>query len=470
MSSKPSPTENKRQSSIEKLIELAHSEANQCVQCGYCLPACPTYLSIGKETASPRGRINLVKLAAEGRIDIQQHLAEPIDLCLGCRACEVACPVGVPYGHILEAAKEVIADDLHQRQQQTQPSASKAAGSADQTGGPKAATGSRWGSMLRTLVMKRLFPYPMRLRFAGNLLWLYQKSKLDKLIRSTKLIQAISEPMAAFERVLPPLESPGRRHAWGSVIPARGMKKVRIAFFAGCIMDAMMNRTNRLTIELMTLVGCEVIIPEGQNCCGALHAHQGMKEQARELARANIVAFEQSGADYYVNNAGGCGAMLHDYAHLFDNDAQWKERAKAFSAKSVDVSQVLVNYGPLPYVHPWNGIVTYQDSCHLRNVQGVRSQPRSLLQSIPGITFVEMEGCDQCCASGGIYNLLHFEGSMKILDDKMNKVNATKAATVVTTNPGCLLQMRLGVERKGEVPKMDAVHLIDVLAEACGLR
>ncbi|HEY9578070.1 MAG TPA: (Fe-S)-binding protein [Pseudobacillus sp.] len=430
----------------QKLFDLSYDATNQCVQCGYCLPACPTYESMGKESASPRGRINLVKMAAEGKIDIQQDLAEPIDLCLGCRACEVACPVGVSYGHILESAKEVIAEKQAEEKQ------------------------SAFGDKVKSIMLSNVFPYPKRLRFVGNLTRFYQSSRLNKVIRKGKIIDKISEPMAQMEKILPLLEAPAKRNKWGMIISAKGETKASVAFFAGCIMDAMMYRTNRLTIELLTSIGCEVIIPKTQNCCGALHAHQGMMKQAKEMAKRNIEAFERSGADYYINNAGGCGAMLREYDHLLADDVFWNERAEEFVNKSRDISEILVQHGPLPFKKEWQGVITYQDSCHLRNVQGVHQEPRLLLKSIPGATFVEMEGSDRCCASGGIYNLLHFEESMKILDAKMEKVKETKAATIVTANPGCLLQMRLGVERQGTSNEVQTLHLVEVLAEACELQ
>lgn len=423
-----------------RLYDLAYEATNQCIQCGYCLDACPTYESMGKESASPRGRINLVKMAAEGKIDLTEHLAKPIDLCLGCRACEVACPVGVPYGHILESAKEVIAEALPNNKDK-----------------------------LKKLLLSQVFPYPKRMRLLGNLTWFYQKSGIRTVVKKTKLLHKISEPMAQFESVLPEIESPAKRSKLGAVIPAKGEKKARVAFFTGCISDALLNRTNRLTLELLSLVGCEVVIPKAQNCCGALHAHQGMTENAKELAKQNIAAFEETGASYYINNAGGCGALLKEYDHLLAKDDEWAERAKRFSQASKDISEVLVEFGPLPFKKEWNGVITYQDSCHLRNVQGVRQEPRKLLQSIPGADFVELVGSDSCCASGGIYNLLHFEESMKILDEKMVHVEKTKASTVVTTNPGCLLQMRVGIERQGCSQQVQGVHLVDVLAEACGI-
>lgn len=428
----------------QELFDLSYEATNQCIQCGYCLPACPTYESMGKESASPRGRINLVKMAAEGKIDISEHLAEPIDLCLGCRACEVACPVNVPYGHILEAAKKVIAEKQLSKKM-TYP------------------------SKFKNIILKNLFPYPKRMRMIGNFVWLYQKTGLQIVVQKLGIINIISEPMAQLERVLPKLEAPKKRNKWGTVIPAKGKRKARVAFFAGCLTDGMIYQTNRLTIELLTLVGCEVIIPKMQKCCGALHAHQGLNNEAKQLAKQNIEAFEGIEADFFVNNAGGCGAMLREYDHLFAEDKEWYQRAVDFVASTRDITEILVQFGPLPFTMEWKGLITYQDSCHLRNVQGVHEEPRILLKSIPGATYLELPSADSCCASGGIYNLLHFDESMKILDEKMKDVLKTEAKTVVTTNPGCLLQMRLGIEREGHSKTIQGLHLVEVLAKACGI-
>ncbi|KEF39999.1 Fe-S oxidoreductase [Schinkia azotoformans MEV2011] len=429
----------------KKLFDLTYEDTNKCIQCGYCLPVCPTYKMMGKETASPRGRINLVKMAAERKIDIEEHLTEPIDLCLGCRACEVACPVNVPYGHILESAKEVITE------KQTKQNHIKKQGK------------------IKKLVLTKLFPYPTRMRAVGNMFWLYQALRVNKLVQKTKIIEKISPSMAQFEKVLPKLESPTKRNQIGQVIPAKGTKKARVGFFIGCIMDGLMYKINRQSIELLSLAGCEVVVVQEQQCCGALHSHQGMNKEARGLAKENIIVFEKSGADYYVNNAGGCGAMLHEYDHLLDDEPEWKERARQFVSKTKDISQLLVQFGPLPFKKDWEGIITYQDSCHLRNVQGIIEPPRQLLKSIPGAMYIELKSSHMCCGSGGIYNLLHFEESMMILDDKMKDILSTKARTIVTTNPGCLLQMNLGVERTSSAVPLRSLHLVEVLAEACGL-
>jgi glycolate oxidase iron-sulfur subunit len=433
----------------EKLLKLTHDAANQCVQCGYCLPACPTYESMGRESQSPRGRINLVKMAAEGKIDILNDLAKPIDLCLGCRACEVVCPVNVPYGQIYEGAKEVITEKQMDEQGKH---------------------GSSLQLKMRNSTLKHLIPHKKRLRVVGNLAWFYQKTGLNKLAHKTKVIDKISEPMAQIEKVLPPLESPLKRSNDRKVFPSKGEKKARVAFFSGCIMDAMMSKTNRLTIELLQTAGCEVVIPNQQNCCGALHAHQGLTDESRKLAKANIKAFEESGADYYINNAGGCGAALCEYDHLLKAESDWMDRARVFVKKSKDISELLVKLGPLPFKKEWMGMITYQDSCHLRNVQGIWNEPRELLRSIPGATYIEMEGSDRCCGSGGIYNILNFDESMNILDEKMIKAQKTNATTIVTSNPGCLLQMKLGGERSGLSNRVEVLHIVEVLADVCGIK
>jgi glycolate oxidase iron-sulfur subunit len=424
----------------KKLFDQTYEWTNKCVQCGYCLPACPTYDSMGKESASPRGRINLVKMAAEGKVDIRENLAGPIDLCLGCRACETACPVGVPYGHILEAAKEVMEESKPMTQ----------------------------ANFVKNFVLNHLIPYPNRMKMLGNSVWLYQKSRLNKLVRKMKIIDKISRPFAEFEKALPELESPLKRVRRGVTFPAKGKKKAKVAFFAGCVMESIMSRINRLSIELLTSIGCEVIVPKQQNCCGALHAHQGAKQKAKELAKANICAFEESGADFLVNNAGGCGAALVEYDSLLADEEEWKDRAKEFVKKARDISQILLQYGSLSFKREWNGIVVYQDSCHLRNVQGVYKEPRLLLQSIPKAQLKELDGADRCCASGGIYNLLHFHESMNILDEKMKRVKQTNAMAVITANPGCQLQMSLGIQRHGSRDQMRSMHLVEILAEACG--
>lgn len=426
--------------------ELAYEDTLSCVQCGYCLPACPTYAALGKETHSPRGRIHLVRLAAEGKMDDWSLLAEALDLCLGCRACETACPSGVRYGRILESARTAIAA----RRRHSAPA-----------------------RLARKLVFRGLFPHKRRLNSVAGTLWVYQKSGLDKAAERLRLTRLLPASLAAFAAVLPRQTSPAARARRPKTLQPRGERRFRVAFFTGCVMDAMFEQINRLSMELLALAGCEVVTVPGETCCGALHAHAGEHGDAKRLAKRNIEAFERleaSGIDYVVNNAGGCGAMLTEYPDLFEDEPQWRERARRFADKCADISVVLAQL-ELPFARSADHrvTVTYQPSCHMTNVQKVTVPPLQLLRSVPGVQLVKMADQDRCCGSAGIYNLIHYGASMSILDEKMRSVRATSADVVVTTNPGCLLQMRLGIQRAGLSDRMRAVHLVELLAEACGL-
>jgi glycolate oxidase iron-sulfur subunit len=281
-------------------------------------------------------------------------------------------------------------------------------------------------------------------------------------------MKLLPENLAAMEKVLPPVPTMKEMKNRPEHLPSIGTQTGRVAFFSGCLMDTVFLETNNATMKLLQLAGCEVVIPKGQSCCGALHGHSGEKESARELAKKNIQAFEDLNVDFIITNAGGCGAFLMDYDHLLKDDPLWKERAAAFKEKIKDIAEVLVAAGfhekvklKLP-----PQVVTYQDSCHLRNVMKTASAPRLLIQSIEGVEFKEMQQADRCCGSAGIYNIIESEMSMRLLDSKMVHAKATQASTIVTANPGCLLQMKLGIEREGLAAKMRGVHLVDLLMEA----
>lgn len=422
--------------------KLAYDETFTCIQCGTCLPACPTYKTMGTETQSPRGRINLVKMAAEGKISLDD-LKDPIDLCLGCRACETACPTNVPYGVILESAKLA----LHEHNRPSQ---------------------SRMEVFKENLFYNHVFPRKKVMSTGAGLLWFYQKSGVRRLVEKTGLLNSLPESLATFERTLPAATAPVRRRRRPKRLEPQQAPRYKVGFFTGCIMDALFDRINDLGMRLLVLGGCTVVAADGQTCCGALHLHGGRDDQARELARKNIEAFEQEAFDYVVNTAGGCGALLHEYPALFADDPEWQIRAQSFADHAIDISVLLARLD-LPFNKEIRERATYQPSCHMTNVQKVRDEPRQLIRRIKGIDFRELHDPNFCCGSAGIYNVVQFDESMKILDVKMADVKSRDPELIVTTNPGCLLQMKAGIEREGLQDRMQALHLVELLAEACGL-
>jgi glycolate oxidase iron-sulfur subunit len=421
---------------------MNEDELLNCMRCGFCLPSCPTYIESGlKESHSPRGRIALMKAVVDGLIEPDEDVERSLSLCLGCRACEPVCPSGVKYGHLLEEARDII----NQNKKFSAPV-----------------------KAIRKVVFDGLFPHQDRMRTVTGLLGFYQRSGLQKVVRKVGFMKLFPESLATMERVLPKVPTMKEMKNRPEYLAPEAPKTKRVAFFSGCLMDTMFLETNNATTKLLQIAGCEIVIPKSQACCGALHGHSGEKESAKELAKRNIQAFEDLEVDYIITNAGGCGAFLIEYDHLLKDDPQWRDRAKTFVGKLKDISQILVELEfqkkqalKLPYQ-----IVTYQDSCHLRNVMKTSSAPRILLQSIEGVDFREMKDADRCCGSAGIYNIVESEMSMQILDYKMKQTKATHADTVVTANPGCLLQMKLGIEREGMSDKVRAVHIVDLLLEA----
>lgn len=427
------------------MAELAYEETFDCVQCGYCLPACPTYLSMGTETQSPRGRINLVKMAAEGKITYSE-LEGPINLCLGCRACEVVCPTNVQYGKILESAKEVIQEDKKNKKRI-----------------------SKRAKLFRDFVFDKAIPSKPILNFVSTGIAFYQKTGLQKVASLTKTINLLPENLRAFERILPNVEGPIKRAERELHYPAVLKPKFKIGFFTGCIMDTMFSKINTQSIKLLQTAGCEVTVIKEQTCCGALQSHSGEIDITKKLAKENIKAFEEHDFDYIVNSIGGCGAMLVEYDKLLANDSEWAQRAKEFAEKNVDIS-VILGQIELPFKKDINKVITYQPSCHMSNVQKRIKEPLKLLQSIPGIVFVELPEKDMCCGSAGIYNVVNYSESMVILDEKMTHVEKVSPEMIVTTNPGCHLQMKLGVDREELSDKIEVVHLVELLAESCEIQ
>ncbi|WP_027417410.1 (Fe-S)-binding protein [Aneurinibacillus terranovensis] len=437
------------------LAKFDMDEMMNCMQCGFCLPACPTYRQTGKEYASPRGRIALMKGVAQQDLDIDNEFESNMYLCLGCRACETACPAGVPYGSLVETAREVV--ETNKKKQKTSP-------------------------FIRDIIFNKVFPHPKRVEKLGAALWAAQTAGLQTLANKTGLINMLPRPMAEMQQAVEKIASPAERKKRQPVMKPEKVEQeimtsektetetatrpLKIGLFTGCIMDVMFYETNQATARVLVKAGCEVVFVENQACCGALHAHSGEKSGAVELAKRNIEAFEKAGVDFIVNNAGGCGAALKEYHHWFHDEPEWKERAMAFVAKMRDANELLAELPPLEFSKELPLRVTYQDSCHLAHGQGIRNQPRQLIRSIPGVDYIELANADSCCGSAGIYNITNFDMSMKILDGKMEDVKKTKAVVIVTSNPGCLLQMKQGIIRAGMKDRMEAVHIMDLLDRA----
>ncbi|GGH76288.1 glycolate oxidase iron-sulfur subunit [Pullulanibacillus pueri] len=475
------PTKPKERSAIQQAFKerLDENELMNCMRCGFCLPACPTYLETQKEAASPRGRIALMKAVYDGKIEPDDDVQDQLDLCLGCRACEPVCPSGVKYGHLLEQARGAINENKKKSLKE---------------------------KAIRRLVFRDLFPHQKRMRQVTGLIRLYQRSGLKKLAEATGALQLLPEGMRDMQHILPPIVSAKRMKArpvhLKAVTPHYHVKTTvngrpvkvekgkidfqaataegesprskpiestkRVAFFAGCLMDTMFLETNNATMKLLQLAGCDIVNPPRQACCGALHGHSGELQGAHELAKRNIQAFEDLDVDYIVTNAGGCGAFLIDYDHLLKDDPEWSARAKQFVEKIKDISVILLESGFLDKIDlrlP-SQRVTYQDSCHLRNVMGTGTAPRQLLRSIEGVDYHELKEADVCCGSAGIYNLIQEEMATQLIDRKMAHVKDIAPQVIVTSNPGCLLQMKLGIKRAGLEGKMEAVHLVDLLLKS----
>jgi glycolate oxidase iron-sulfur subunit len=404
----------------------------ECVHCGLCLDYCPTYRVLGHEADSPRGRIYQIRQVYEGKVSADDpDFREHIYACLDCRACQTACPSGVQYGTIIEAARAVA--------EPISPS-EKTVGRA---------------------ILGSVFTRPPLLEAAGVGLRLYQRSGLQTLLRKTGAVNLLPQRLKEMEAMLGPAQGGIKRWAAPQVTPARGTVRYRVGFIEGCIMPQFFGDTNAATVRVLAANGCVVFSPPRQGCCGALQMHTGDRETARELARRNIDAFDGLGLDAIIINAAGCGSTLKEYGHLLHDDPVYAERAAAFAALVKDVSEFLASIELVPPTRPVPMRVTYQDACHLVHGQGIRNQPRQLLRMIPGLELVEMKDSDVCCGSAGIYNLTHPEVSVKLLDEKMEHVLATGAEAVVAPNPGCTMQLAYGARRRGV--DLQLLHVVDLL-------
>lgn len=401
----------------------------QCIHCGLCLPACPTYQVFHTEMDSPRGRIALVQAAVDGRLPLEGAFQEHIDLCLGCRACETACPSGVQYGAIVEAARFGIAETR-------KPSA--------------------WERIMRRLSLRELLPHTGRLRLMARLMRLYQVTGLQALVRGSRLLP---KSLANMESLLPRI--PDGYPDYSRPAPAVGEKRGEVAFLFGCVQDAFLSNVNAASVRVLQRNGFEVHFPAAQTCCGAAPLHIGEEDLAVELAQRNIDACMSRDYVAIISNAGGCGATLKQYDHLLSNDPLFAQRARDFVAKLKDINEFLGEHLHTPPDGRLDIRATYVDSCHLRHGQKVVRQPRQLLRSIPGLELVELTQPDMCCGSAGVYNILQADTASQVLDAKMADVAGTQAATVVTSNTGCHMQLIAGVRKAGL--QAEVVHVVELL-------
>jgi glycolate oxidase iron-sulfur subunit len=401
-------------------------ELRACVHCGICLPQCPTYLVLNEEMDSPRGRIYLMRAAAEGRTALTPTLARHLDLCLGCRACETACPSGVPFGRLLAATRGQLRGKGVRASETDHRTLERALG---------------------------LFPHPERLRPLMALLRVYQRSGLQRVLRRLGVLDRAGK-LGAMEALLPPV--PPRPAPLPARTPARGQRRGRAGLLIGCVQRFFFPEVNALTVRLLAAAGYEVLVPAGQGCCGALHLHAGRVDEFRPMARGLVAAFRDD-VDVLVSNAAGCGSAMREYGHWLEG-----EGPRRFAARVRDVSEVLVDADlPLGEVRE---TVTYHDACHLAHGQRVRHAPRELLRRIPGLQLVELSESDLCCGSAGVYNLIEPEMGGELARRKVERIRETGARVVASGNPGCLMQIARAA--RAQRLELDVLHPVELLGRA----
>ena len=402
-----------------------------CMRCGMCLPHCPTYKETFLETASPRGRVALVRKVQEGELDQSERLLEYLSLCLDCQACASACPCGVNAG-------ELVAEFTCERK------------------------GAQGLGFMEEMILRKLVPHPDRLESSMVPMRAYQKSGLQKLVRKLGILKMFPKPLERMEGLLPELPNRPLRQEIREITPAKGEERGTIGFFLGCVMSLIFSEASRATIELLSSLGYRVITPRNQVCCGAPNMLGGDLEGLKEDARTNIDIFSGYDVDFIVTDCGGCGAELKKYGHHLEHDGA----AAAFSAKVRDISQVLAMHAAelQAKLKPVDLRVTYHDPCHIAHCQGIRTQPRQLLKLIPGLQYSELAEADACCGSAGTYNIAKPEMSDRILQRKLDNIRASNAEVLVTSNPGCLLQLKKGLA--DQLPHVRLMHLTELLAKS----
>ena len=427
------PHEDARPSSFDAHHAPEKKYLDDCVHCGFCLPACPTYVLWGEEMDSPRGRIYMIKKAAEGQAPLDDRFRQHMDNCLGCMACMTACPSGVQYDKLIEPTRAQIERNL-----------------------PRS-----WDESIFRRLIFATFPHAERLRLLALPLLVYQRSGLRWMLRGTGILKLLPKRVAAMEALLPDVPS----HLFQrlpSTIRSKTAPRRRVGMLSGCVQQVFFPHVNSATARVLAAESCDVIIPREQACCGALMLHSGMEEDAVSLAKKMIAVFESANADTVVINSAGCGSTMKEYGHLLRDSPEWAKRAASFSAKCKDISEILCELKPQAPRHPLKLRIAYHDACHLQHAQGVRQQPRSLLAGIPELEVAEIPEASLCCGSAGVYNLLQPETANQLGDRKVENLLSTGAQAVLSANPGCLLQLMNGLRRRG-FKAMPAFHMVELL-------
>jgi len=418
---------------------------DRCIHCGMCLQSCPTYALTGLEISSPRGRIRLMKSVAEDKLPITRAFVDEMYFCLDCQACESVCPAGVRYGVLVENARHIIS------RAQRDPLSMK---------------------LLKRFFLNGILVSKRCLKVAGILLRLYEKTGLREAVQRSGILSVFSPTLEDRHGLLPYVQKPFDESVSETLPPTNGTTKGRLAFLSGCIMNHVLPDVHRDSVEVLRACGFELIIPKTQKCCGSLHGHNGEIAMAKKLARGNLDVFGHYTFDYFIVDSAGCGAFLKDYGKLLADDVNYAEKARVFSAKVRDITEFLAEIDPemkrfevhRTALRPFKLKVTYHEACHLVHTQKISAQPRKLIQSIPGIEFVELPEATWCCGSAGVYNVVRFSDSMKLLERKMQNIISTGAEIVATANPGCHLQLQYGIRKLGL--KLDVVHPVSLLRRA----
>jgi glycolate oxidase iron-sulfur subunit len=407
---------------------------SQCIHCGMCLFVCPTYDMTKNERSSPRGRIKLIKSVARGEMEITNLFAEEMNFCLDCQACETACPAGVKYGTMVEAAR-VEVDNTSYR--------------------------SFLYKFTKRFLLKTIVGSRVNLKFVSRLLRVYQKSFIRKLLHNSGLIKIISVNLEEIDKLSPLVSEKFSDDIIPKITIPKGEVKYKTAFLSGCLMNVMFAEINKDTVDVLKKCDCEVFTPKDQICCGSLQAHNGDFDTAKKLAKHTIDVFDKYKFDFMISNSAGCGAFMKEYVHILNDDIQYSERAKEFSKRIKDVSEFITETNLSLNLNSIEKNITYHDACHLAHTQKITEQPRKMLKTIPGSNYSELEEASWCCGSAGIYNIIHYKESMVILERKMENIRKTNAKIVLTGNPGCISQLRYGAKKFNiDVEVMHPVSLI----------